>query len=379
MKLLLELQTSLARRIALSTIYRVYKSPLHVQRALSKEIARYSISPEEVALSTELTYGYLRYAIQIEAILRDYLHAIHKMPEALLFVLGLAIYEVLYTDASTDSTVVFHTVELIKKRYNTSLGRVANAVLRNVIRTRSEHITYQYRYKHATTQEEQYASQYSLPFYMWSMLTECFQDDAHLYAQHFLTRPVRTEEEYNPSTALLFKELNIEKLHKDSIWECCSGIGGKKNLLLSQGISPIIASDISVHKLNTHKHKEFLLCTDATLPPFKNESFSLVVADVPCSGTGTLRKRPDIKIHRKKSDIDDLCRLQRAILEGISRTVKSGGHILYITCSLYKKENERQIEAFIKGNQEFSLKQEYTVPLHQEINDILYGAVLEKH
>lgn len=377
MKRLLQLQKSSARRLALSVIHSLYTKDIHVQSALSNTIALYALSPEEIAFGTELTYGYLRYAIQIEAIIKEHLHTIHKIPHAFILLLGLSLYELLYTDSSFASNVVFHTVEIAKLRYSPALGRVANAVLREVLRKKEEYITYSHQFKQCTTQDEQYALQYALPLYMWNILTEQFHEEAHSYAQYFLQRPMRTEG-HNPSTIELFKKLEITQLAHGRIWECCSGRGGKKRFLSTQEIAPIIASDISRHKLQAHATHDMLLCIDATCPPFKKESFSLVIADVPCSGMGTLRKRPDIKLRRKEHDIQALCNLQSAILEGIAPTVEQGGYIVYITCSIYKEENERQITRFIQSNREFTLQHQYTLPLDESLNDIFYGAILQK-
>ena len=378
MKYLLSAQKSPARSLALSVIHRVYTTPLHIQSVLNKEIRIRSLSLEEISFGTELVYGYFRYSIQIEAILQEYLRKIRDIPQAFLLCLGLAIYELLYIDSSFDSSVVFHTVECIKYRYNVSLSRVANAILRKVLRNRCSYQDYSHQYAQSTNNDEQYALQYSLPLYMWKILKERFHEDAHRYAQYFLQRPLHIQEKYNPSTQLLFQELEVANLHTGATWECCSGIGGKHNVLLSYGISPLIASDISLKKLQYQTNRANLLCIDARFPPFKKESLSLVIADVPCSGMGTLRKRPDIKIHRQENDLYTLLSLQSSILEGISSTVKQGGHIVYITCSIWQEENEVQIAKFIQRHPEFSLKQEYIVHASANINDILYGAVLLK-
>lgn len=78
--------------------------------------------------------------------------------------------------------------------------------------------------------------------------------------------------------------------------------------------------------------------------------FDKILLDVPCSATGVIRRNPDIKINRKPADIDDLCDIQKNIVDNVWQTLKPGGHLLYATCSLMPEENEQQITAFLANH-----------------------------
>ncbi|MCR5068008.1 MAG: 16S rRNA (cytosine(967)-C(5))-methyltransferase RsmB [Erysipelotrichaceae bacterium] len=91
------------------------------------------------------------------------------------------------------------------------------------------------------------------------------------------------------------------------------------------------------------------------------ESFDAVLLDGACSGLGTLRHKPEIKITITDKDIDDLIDLQKRLLEAAGRMVKAGGTLLYSTCTLNKKENERQVENFLKEHPDFHLDAQKTV------------------
>ena len=80
----------------------------------------------------------------------------------------------------------------------------------------------------------------------------------------------------------------------------------------------------------------------ATLSP---KQFDAILADVPCSATGVMRRNPDIKITRKVSDIQTFSQQQRDILAGLWPLVKPGGRLLYVTCSVLEAENDQVIEA----------------------------------
>ena len=85
-----------------------------------------------------------------------------------------------------------------------------------------------------------------------------------------------------------------------------------------------------------------------TLDWWDGEMFDKILLDAPCSGTGTLRRHPDIKIHRRPADVDRVARLQSALLRNLWRTLKPGGALLYTTCSILERENQCVVEAFLE-------------------------------
>ena len=85
------------------------------------------------------------------------------------------------------------------------------------------------------------------------------------------------------------------------------------------------------------------------------DSFDLVIADVPCSGLGVIRKKPDIR-YKNLEELSQLPEAQLAILKGVSSCVKPGGALLYSTCTVLKRENRDVIRAFLAKNSDFSLE-----------------------
>jgi 16S rRNA (cytosine967-C5)-methyltransferase len=83
--------------------------------------------------------------------------------------------------------------------------------------------------------------------------------------------------------------------------------------------------------------------------------FDRVLADVPCSGFGTIRKNPDLKWKRGEKDIRRLSELQSSILENVSRYVKEEGVLVYSTCTVFREENEAVVEKFLERHPEFRL------------------------
>ena len=93
------------------------------------------------------------------------------------------------------------------------------------------------------------------------------------------------------------------------------------------------------------------------LPIPREMKFDRVLADVPCSGFGTLRRNPDLKWRRKEEDIGRLSILQSSILRNLARYVKKGGILVYSTCTVFHEENEDVVEKFLDGHPEFRLDQ----------------------
>lgn len=89
--------------------------------------------------------------------------------------------------------------------------------------------------------------------------------------------------------------------------------------------------------------------------------YDRVLCDVPCSGYGVMARKPDIKLHLKPEDIDELVPLQARILEESSQHVRPGGVLVYSTCTLNRKENEKQVEAFLKDREGWELDAQQTV------------------
>ncbi len=96
-----------------------------------------------------------------------------------------------------------------------------------------------------------------------------------------------------------------------------------------------------------------LMAADARRPPLRPEGVGTLLLDVPCTGTGTLRRRPALRWRQGPKRLRSLLRLQEEILEGASPLVESGGLLVYSTCSLEPEENEEQVERFLERHPEF--------------------------
>lgn len=111
---------------------------------------------------------------------------------------------------------------------------------------------------------------------------------------------------------------------------------------------------------------------------FEKESFDRILMDVPCSGMGDLSHKPEIRWRLKPEDIDDILPVQRAILENGSEYLKPKGILVYSTCTLNQRENEKMVHGFLKEHPEFELISERTIFPFETDGDGFYMAKLKK-
>jgi 16S rRNA (cytosine967-C5)-methyltransferase len=167
----------------------------------------------------------------------------------------------------------------------------------------------------------------------------------------------------------------------EMVADFCAGAGGKSLALgaLMRNSGRIYAFDVSEKRLQnlgtrlkrsglSNLHSQ-LISSEAD-PKLKrlNGKFDRVLVDAPCSGLGTLRRNPDLKWRQKPQDVLELTVKQTNILARAAKLVKSGGRLIYATCSLLQDENEQIAEAFLNANSEFVLVPANSILAQQQIN-----------
>ena len=150
----------------------------------------------------------------------------------------------------------------------------------------------------------------------------------------------------------------------ENVLDLCAAPGSKTTQIADRLMGLVIASDIHAHRLRTVKDTAklqglsniHLLTLNGLEPlPFGESSFDRVLVDAPCSGTGTLRRNPEIRWRISADDIDDLSLRQKQLLHNAARVVKPGGRLVYSTCSVEPEENELVVQMFLENNINFSL------------------------
>lgn len=329
-------------------------------------------------------------------------HGYQRLHPAVQDILRLSAYQLLFLDRIPGSAVVNDAVSLCKKNKFSYAAGLVNAVLRRCSAKKqdffSQHPDLSVRFSHPDWMVSRLLERYGESFTHDLLLANQAVPELHLQINTRLCsldrfcKLLREEginilsvQEELPSVHL--SGISVESLPGytdglfyvqddaarwsvrlagirpgDSVLDLCSAPGGKSIAAELEGGRPI-SCDISEKRLKRcaenfqRLHMDIpVRAVDATqIIPEWFGTFSFVIADVPCSGTGVIRKHPEI---RKKTEADFLVLLkkQQEILDAASNYVAVGGALVYSTCSVMSEENEWQIESFLKDHPGFSLE-----------------------
>ena len=396
-----------ARETALNVLIACRKDGAWSNGVLKTYIARDRLDKREAALASRLCYGVLQNRGKLDFYLQQLLTGkLKNLHPVVRDILHLGLYQLFETDKIPDSAAVNESVSLAKK-YCPILQNapsLVNGVLRNGVRQREtlqKPTAFKDLYSHPQNLID-LLSYYVGPQRLEPML-QANNSAPHTFAQvNTLRTDVNTlrlqwEQEgvsaqihpWLPDCLILSDTGNLEKLLSFQqglfyiqdpaaklsvlcaqlpqapirILDCCAAPGGKSfaAAMATAGQAEIISCDIHPHKAELlQKGAERLgidrlqaQCRDASVfyAPWEG-CMDVVIADVPCSGYGIIRKKPDIR-YKDPDTMQELPALQLSILNNQARYVKKGGLLMYSTCTLVRRENEGVVEKFLKQNPDF--------------------------
>jgi len=174
-----------------------------------------------------------------------------------------------------------------------------------------------------------------------------------------------------------------------TVLDICAAPGGKSIFMsqLMKNKGSILSMDISQNKLNLLSQQCKRLgidiittkVNDATIyDESYKEKFDVVLADVPCSGIGILRRKPEIR-YKNTDEIESLPEIQKTILKNSSKYVKESGKLIYSTCTLGKEENQNITEDFIKNNPDFKISYQKEYYPNIDNTDGFYVCVMDRN
>lgn len=395
-----------ARETALNALIVCRKEGAWSNGALKQRIARDRLDSRDAALATRLCYGVVQNRGRLDFYLRQLLTGkLSGLHPVVRDILHLGLYQLRDMDKIPESAAVNESVELAKKYCpgQKNAPALVNAVLRNAVRTLGtwqEPTSYEDRYSHPEALIA--LLKQNLPK---GMLEPVLIADNTAPATTIQVNTLATttpilkaalEEKgiacayhsWMPDCLVLSGLGNLERLEEfraghfyvqDAasrlsvlcadlkpgwrVLDCCAAPGGKSfaAAVAMGGTGEIVSCDVYPHKteLIAVGAKRLgltnitALCRDATQekPEWEN-SFDAVLADVPCSGLGIIRKKPDIR-YKNLEELQALPPLQEKILDVQSRFVRPGGVLLYSTCTLLNRENGQVVEQFLQNHPDF--------------------------
>ena len=396
-----------ARETAINALIACRKEKAWSNGILKEYVKRDRLDRRDAALAARLCYGVLQNRMKLDFYLKQVLTGkIKDLHPVIHDVLHLGQYQLYEMDKIPESAIVNESVALAK-RYcpkQKSAAGLVNAVMRKAVATQGQ-----------LEEPRSYVDKYSHPQALVDLLKSYVGKErleGMLQANNAVAPMVIQVNTLKTTTAKLAEELtaahiswerhpwmedclilsgtgDLEQLpafqkgqfyvqdcaaklsvlcaevpENVKVLDCCAAPGGK-----SFAAAVAMNDTGSITSCDIHEHKKALIESGAARLGFENitaqvrdasvnvadwnGAYDVVIADVPCSGYGIIRKKPDIR-YKDPSTMKDLPALQLAILQNQAKYVKKGGLLIYSTCTLVREENEGVVESFLKNNPEFT-------------------------
>lgn len=357
-----------ARRIAFQVLALVESGKGHSDDLLH-EFLTDSLSVEDRNLATALVMGVLRWQIALDArVVRLLQRPEQRLAEPVQLALRMGALQLLHMDRIPAHAALSESVELCRAFGQPHAAGMVNAVLRKLAsaqpagkRVFESTAAFAERLGHPLWLAERWVARFGRE----AALTICMADQSEPSKGRMfvdVSDGGRPELPAMDDGSRLIAEIAAAALPKVSgraarIWDCCAAPGGKTLVLaLRTEGAELLATDISVRRLRhaenrlkgySYGRRVRWVTSDATALTEGEGSFDLILCDVPCSGTGTLARNPEIR-HRLTSDeFARQAQRQSAILSAVLGRLSPGGRVVYSTCSLEREENEDVVEKFV--------------------------------
>lgn len=419
-----------ARKVAIDALLKVNNDLAYSNITLNSVLNSIDLSSTDKAFASALFYGVLDRKITLDFVIDSLIKTpLSKVDSFTKEVLRVGLYQIMFMDKIPDSAAVNEAVKIIKnskKRHNSGF---VNAVLRAAIRAErllpADDSVKSLSVKYSCPEwiVESFISDYSLetakalleetlkaaPIFIRVNTLKIIKQDL---LQKLINSGVEAIEVEGIDAIRINGGLAIEKseLYKNGLFhvqdlssqkcaeilaakenervlDVCAAPGGKSftTAILMKNKGEVVSKDLydkrtNLIALGAKRLGIDIIKTstgDATVLDEKIGLFDAVICDVPCSGLGIIRRKPDIK-YKPVTDFEELEETQAKIFENAAKYLKSGGRIVYSTCTLRKNENEKQIEAFLAKNPDFSLQYMHTFMPQDDKTDGFFVAKLQK-
>lgn len=387
-----------ARQLALRVLYEVEKNNAFPGMELKKQLSASDLSAVDKGFATELVYGVIKNRTRLDFIISKYSkQKLKKISDWIINILRMGVYQIIFLDKVPLSAAVNESVKLAKRYGHQASSGFVNGVLRNV--GRSGDVEY-------PKGREYYEIFYSHPKWLVDMLFDQYGDEAKKIIENNNKAPATTVRvnalkatEDNVVKSLSETGITVEKTECENIIKI-TGFGDvsklpeyTEGLITPQGLSSYMAANAvnpkkgevimdlcsapggkttamaeicgdgaKIYAFDLFEHKIELINNNCKRLGIKGVTAKAhdgtvlldefigkadkILADVPCSGLGIIRKKPDIKWNKETEDFDAIISIQKKILENAGKYLKKGGTLVYSTCTFNKNENENVVKDF---------------------------------
>lgn len=401
-----------SRKIAVEILNMVLYEGSYSNIVIRQLLNKYKVAEKDRGLITEIVYGTLKYKYKLDLILSNLItKSFKQVDKKVLNILRISLYQFIYLDKVPEYAIVNEAVNLAKE-ISIGASKFVNGVLRAYLRNKDKSFNKEndivaelaYEYSFDKWMVKLFVNQYGIekakeilsglnstpsitvrvnslnwdPEDIYQRLKSlgynvekgvvCPASIRIIKGSNVENNPLFSEGSItvqDESAMLAVMALEIKKNQK--LLDMCAAPGGKSTHMaeLLQGTGSVLAWDLYNHKieliLDNAKRLGINNIKAAVVDASKfndnlQETFDEVLVDVPCSGLGIIRKKPEIKWTKTQKDMEALYHIQDRILENACRYVKKGGVVVYSTCTLNMMENEKRISKFLKNNKEFEIE-----------------------
>lgn len=383
---------------------------------ISQSIQKHKLSAKDQNLLTEIVYGTMERKLTLDYFLEDYIQKQKKVADWVRMLLRLSVFQFAYLDKVPAFAVINEAVNIAKRKGHKGIASFVNGVLRNIDRHGLKSL------ESIKNPNERLSIETSHPLWLVERWIEyygfetakaiCFENNEKkalsirvntlkisrealmeqlTEKKGFAVRPSAVVDKgiiidkgnifktdyldhgycsvQDQSSMLAASMLQTEQ--DMTVLDTCSAPGGKTGYIGEQ-----MQNTGAIHAFDLHKNKIKLIANNSERLGLTNVSakmadarelqtlfeaaaFDRILIDAPCSGFGVIRSKPDIKYSKQPKDIDYLQQVQMSILQHVAPLLKNDGKIVYSTCTIEKKENEKLIQAFLESHDTFKVDESF--------------------
>ncbi|MEY2191278.1 16S rRNA (cytosine(967)-C(5))-methyltransferase RsmB [Neobacillus sp. BF23-41] len=421
------------RAIAMDSLVAIEKNQSYSNLLLNNTIEKHELSPKDVGLLTELTYGTLQRRMALDYYLEPFVKDNKKLANWVHHLLRLTLYQMIYLDRIPDRAAIYEAVEIAKSRGHKGIASLVNGVLRSIQReglpSMEEVSDPNKRLSLETSHPEWLITRWVNQFGYEKTKEMC---EVNLTAPLQTARVNLTKISRDECVAILEEDgFQIEKSpiipeairslkgnlastiafkygmftiqdessmlaayalgakQNEFILDACAAPGGKSTHIAEKmdNTGEVISVDLHQHKvrlindnakrLGLENIKTSVSDSRQIQEKFNKESFDRILLDAPCSGLGVMRRKPDMKYTKTEKDIERLSTIQQDLLMSVSPLLKKDGILVYSTCTVDKEENEYTVKTFLENNPEFEGDLSFKNRMPEAIQPLITGFDLQ--
>lgn len=399
-----------SRSIALKILNRVFNEGAYSNLVLSSELNNSNLNDKDKALVTEIVYGTIRRKNSLDTLIASFVRDIKMMDKRVLNILRIAMYQLKFLDKVPSYAACNEAVEQAKK-ISISSSKLVNGILRSygkkgesglVFKNKIYELAYTYSFEPWLIRLfiKQYGEEDAIRILNGLNLTpkvtvrvnslkgdfdEVFEEleefgynveEGYICPEAISIKGGKSVEDnkvfnegkitVQDESAMLVAPL-LDIAHDEIVLDLCSAPGGKTTHIaeLLENTGKVLAFDLHENKLGLiEENCKRLGIKNVELKQMDATKIDVnligagdkILLDVPCSGLGIIKRKPEIKWNKNREELKEIVKVQREIMENAWQYLKQGGTMVYSTCTLNKEENEQNIEWFLNKHKNCTLE-----------------------